>query len=309
MMRGASQISLSSTRIFDMAATAPGAVIASAACAALKGLTVAFVGGGNMATALAQGVLAQGVLPASSLRVSSPSGGAPALRKLGVPCFTDNADAVRGADMVILCVKPWVVAPALASIAGALRYGDLTIVSVAAGVSMAQISAELNRTRPDGFRIVRAMPNTPCAIGEGASALCANALVTPTDLARARALFAAVGSVESVTEGQLDAVTGLSGSGPAFCYMFIEGLADGGVAAGLPRGVAMALAAQMVRGAAAMVQQSGRHPGELKDAVASPGGTTIAGIHELERGGFRGAVMSAVTAAAARSRELGAPAR
>ena len=287
---------------------AAAAAAAAATSSALKGLTVAFVGAGNMATALATGVVAKGVLPASALRVSSPSGGAQALRELGVPCFTDNADAVRGADIVILCVKPWIVTPALASIAGALRYGDLTVISVAAGISMAHIATELNRTRHDGFKIVRVMPNTPCAIGVGASALCANQLVTPTDIARARALFSAVGSVESVTEAQLDAVTGLSGSGPAFCYMFIEALADGGVAAGLPRGVAMALAAQMVRGAAAMVQQSSRHPGELKDAVASPGGTTIAGIHELERGGFRGAVMSAVTAAAARSRELGAPA-
>jgi len=277
---------------------------------ALEGLQIAFIGAGNMATAIATGLVGRGVHPAAAMRAASPSGGGQALRSLGVACSTSNAEAVANAHVVVLCVKPHIVDRALASCLHALRTdGELTVISVAAGTTMGHIAYELNRS--DGqpgrrdWRVVRVMPNTPCSIGMGASAFCANEHATERDVARVRAIFSAVGVLESVTEPQLDAVTGLSGSGPAFAFMFIEALADGGVAAGLPRSVAMALAAQTVRGAAGMVQETGRHPGVLKDAVASPGGTTIAGIHALESAGFRGAVMSAVTAAAARSRELG----
>ena len=282
----------------------------------MDSLQVSFIGAGNMATAIAAGLIANKVLPASNIRVSSPSGGNDRLRALGVGCFADNRSAVRGADVVVISVKPWIVAPAIASIDGDVSL-DATIVSVAAGVSIKQIADAIGKLkqfhdheqqqeqqmhfRP---RIVRVMPNTPCAIGVGASAMCLGSHATKEDAERVRTLFSAVGTVESVTEPQLDAVTGLSGSGPAYVFMFIEALADGGVAAGLPRGVAMSLATQLVKGASTMVQQTGKHPGELKDAVASPAGTTITGIHALETGGFRGAVMSAVIAATKRCAEL-----
>jgi pyrroline-5-carboxylate reductase len=273
----------------------------------LDGLTVAFIGAGNMATAIATGLVAKGVVPPERIRAASPSGGNDRLRALGVTCTSSNADAAKGADIVVLSVKPWVMAPAIASIRDALQSShNATIVSVAAGTSIEQIESSLSphSAASQDWRIVRVMPNTPCSVGVGASAMCLGRLASAADAARVRALFSAVSTVETVTEPQLDAVTGLSGSGPAYVFMFIEALADGGVASGLPRPVAMALAAQLVRGASTMLQETGRHPGELKDAVASPGGTTIAGIHALETAGFRGAVMSAVLAGTKRCAEL-----
>jgi len=272
----------------------------------LQGLTVAFIGAGNMATAIAAGIIAGKVVSAAAIRAASPSGGNEKLRSLGVSCTKSNAEAVSGADIVVISVKPWIVGPAIASLEGSLR-PDATIVSVAAGTSIQQIIASLQKHKGSesvNFRVVRVMPNTPCAIGVGASAMCLGPHASKDDSARVKALFSAVGTIESVTELQLDAVTGLSGSGPAYVFMFIEALADGGVASGLPRPVAMALATQLVKGAATMVQETGKHPGELKDAVASPAGTTITGIHALETAGFRGAVMSAVTAATKRCAEL-----
>lgn len=151
------------------------------------------------------------------------------------------------------------------------------------------------------------MPNTPSQVLQGASAMCSNSYVRTEEINIVKTLFEAVGIVEMVKESHLDAVTGLSGSGPAYVCMFIEALADGGVASGLPRTVAMSLAVQLVKGAATMVQVTGQHPGALKDAVASPGGTTIAGIHALERGAFRGTVMNGVVAATERSIQLSQP--
>lgn len=283
----------------------------------LTGLRVAFIGGGNMASAIAAGLVSTGVLPPSALAVASPSGGGARMRGLGVSCHTSNAAAAAGADIVVLAVKPWVVAPAVQELAaaGVLDRERLTLVSVAAGTSVAQVTAALcaGAAQPAGaqpavWRVVRAMPNTPCSVGEGATGVTLGPHATAEDGARVTALFSSVGCVVTVTEPQLDAVTGLSGSGPAYVFMMIEALADGGVAAGLPRPAAMTLAAQLVRGSAGMLQSTGRHPGELKDAVASPGGTTIAGIHALETGGFRGAVMSAVVAASKRCGELRGPA-
>jgi pyrroline-5-carboxylate reductase len=175
------------------------------------------------------------------------------------------------------------------------------VISIVAGVTLRRLADGLGAET----RLIRVMPNTPCLVGASASGFCPNAETAATDGDLVAKLFGAVGTAIPVPENHLDAVTGLSGSGPAFVYVMIEALADGGVRAGLPRDVALKLAAQTVLGSAKMVLETGQHPGALKDAVASPGGTTIAGLHALERGGVRAALMDAVTAAANRARELG----
>lgn len=263
---------------------------------------VGFVGAGNMAGALVRGLVKGSIVPPQRIWVSSPSGPSTSLQELGIHCTKSNADVATHADVLIIAVKPFMMREAVASFAGALRPHTL-IVSIAAGIKMASVQEQL---RPDvAWKLLRVMPNTPAAIGVGASAMCAGAGVAKEEVDLVARLFTAVGTIHTVKESQLDAVTGLSGSGPAYVFMFIEALADGGVASGLPRPVALALATQLVKGAATLVQETGTHPGQLKDNVASPGGTTIAGIHALESGAFRGTVMSAVVAASKRSEELG----
>ncbi|RPJ52914.1 MAG: pyrroline-5-carboxylate reductase, partial [Acidobacteria bacterium] len=200
----------------------------------------------------------------------------------------------------LLAVKPQVLHDALGDLAAVLTPAQL-LVSIVAGAPTATIEAACAAAVP----VVRVMPNTPALVLQGMSALAAGRHASPDHVRTARRLFDAVGRTVVVPEHLLDAVTGLSGSGPAYVFLAIEALADGGVKAGLPRDVAQMLAAQTVRGAAAMVLETGRHPGELKDMVASPAGTTIAGLHVLEQAGLRGALMGAVEAAARRSQELG----
>jgi pyrroline-5-carboxylate reductase len=202
----------------------------------------------------------------------------------------------------VLAVKPQTMPALMAEIRPELTPGHL-VISVAAGVSLASLRAGLG----DAPRLARVMPNTPALIGAGASAYCLAPGTTAADEAQLLACLEAVGLAVPVPESQLDAVTGLSGSGPAFVFLVIEALADGGVRAGLPRALAQRLAAQTVLGAAQLVLHTGQHPGQLKDEVASPGGTTIAGIHALERGGLRAALIDAVDAAARRSAELARP--
>jgi pyrroline-5-carboxylate reductase len=265
-----------------------------------------FIGGGAMAEALAGGLLGAGV-PAERIRVADPD---PARQKAleqrhGLAVGADNAWAVADADVVVIAVKPNVASAALT----ALREGGADLarplwISIAAGVSLATLRAALG----DDARIVRAMPNTPALVHAGATAIHANAAASAEDRATARAVFSAVGSCwEAPAEGLLDAVTGLSGSGPAYVFVFLEALGDAGVRMGLPREAAYELAFQTVLGAAKLAIESGRHPAALKDQVTSPGGTTIAGLERLEAGGFRAAVHDAVEAATRRSRELGAP--
>ncbi|MBU6411233.1 MAG: pyrroline-5-carboxylate reductase, partial [Verrucomicrobia bacterium] len=211
-----------------------------------------------------------------------------------------NAEAAAFANILILATKPDQTTAALASIRGAFTEDHL-LISIAAGVTLAGLEHEL----PPKARVIRVMPNTPALVGAGASAFAAGKHATESDADLARKLLCAVGLALQVKESLLDAVTGLSGSGPAYVYQFIEALSDGGVAAGLPRDIATLLAAQTVLGGAKMVLETGQHPGALKDQVTSPGGTTIEGLHQLEKGRLRAVVMSAVRAATEKSRSLG----
>lgn len=263
---------------------------------------VGFLGAGQMATALAHGWLAAGLVTPDTCQASDP---VPEARtrfreQTGCPAGTDNRAVVAGSDVLVLAVKPQTLPALLEEVRPAVS-GNHLVVSIAAGVPLARLAAGL----PAGARVVRVMPNTPCLLGASATGYAAGPGARPEDVALVGRLFEAVGRAFALPEGLLDAVTGLSGSGPAFVYVMIEALADGGVRVGLPRDVAQALAAQTVLGSARMVLETKQHPAALRDAVASPGGTTIAGLHALERGGLRAAVMDAVEAAAKRSAELG----
>ena len=219
----------------------------------------------------------------------------------GVATTADASEVVLSSQLVVLAVKPGVVAPVLEGLAGTDALTRPLWISIAAGVTLAGLEAGL----PEGARVIRAMPNTPALAGAGATAICGNATTTEADLERARALFLSVGTCWTAPqEPLLDAVTGLSGSGPAYVFLFLEALGDAGVRMGLPRDVAYELAFQTVYGASKLALESGRHPAALKDQVTSPGGTTIAGVERLEAGGLRAAVHAAVERATARSREL-----
>lgn len=264
--------------------------------------TLAFLGAGAMGEALVRGLLAAGTYAPQDLvlydvdteRVQHLAS-AMGTRVAGSPL-----EAARGAEAVLLAVKPQVIESALLPLREVLT-AEQTLISIAAGVSTARLEACFTGSVP----VIRVMPNTPALVGEAATAICAGTHAQESHRAVARKIFGAVGVAVDSDEKHLDAVTGLSGSGPAYVFAFIEALADGGVRAGLARDVALKLAAQTVLGSAKMVLETGEHPGVLKDRVASPGGTTIAGLHALEQGAFRGVVMDAVVAAAERSRELG----
>jgi len=264
---------------------------------------IAFIGGGQMASALAAGFV-RSLLSPAQIAACDPSAEArdrfrQATGEAAVVTASMSA-AVHSATVVILAVKPQIMPDALRELAPLLTHSPL-VISVAAGITLARMAESL----PAGTRVIRVMPNTPCLIGRGASGAAAAATATQDDLQLADALLTTVGSVSWVSEGLLDAVTGLSGSGPAYVFQIIEALSDGGVKVGLPRAVALNLAARTVAGAAEMVLAGNQHPAALKDAVTSPGGTTIAGLHALECGGLRAALMNAVEAATLRSRELG----
>ena len=270
--------------------------------AGLGGKRLAVIGAGNMAEALVRGVLRAGLAAPEAIATSDVAPDRLRLfrEQFGVATDTDNAAIAAKADLVLLAVKPQVMGQVLQGLAPAVE-GQL-LISIAAGVPTHYIEA---RFSPRPVRVVRVMPNTPALVLEGASALCAGAHATAEDLATARAIFEAVGRAVVLEEGALDAVTGLSGSGPAYVFVIIEALADAGVRVGLSRDVAQLLAAQTVLGSARMVLETGKHPAALKDMVTSPGGTTIAGLHALESGALRAALLDAVQAATERSQELG----
>ena len=267
----------------------------------LKDKNIGFIGGGNMAEALIKGLLAGGV-PAADLRVAEPHEKRRAflVENYGVTCDEENLPVIKGSEIVILAIKPQVADRVLKEVGAADTAGKL-FISIMAGVKTSAIEAALSG-RP---RVVRVMPNTPALVLEASSAVSPGAHATANDLSLARRIFELVGKAWQVEEKLLDAVTGLSGSGPAYVLTFIEALSDAGVKNGLTRDVALGLAAQTVFGTAKLLLDTREHPAQLRDKVTSPGGTTIAGLHAMETEGFRGTVMNAVDAATARSRELG----
>jgi pyrroline-5-carboxylate reductase len=268
----------------------------------MKTIRVGFLGAGNMSGALIKGLLHAKVLPPD--RIFASDAKSERLAHLhdvhGIRTTTDNHALLKECDVVVLGVKPQVIDKVLTEVGGEFR-SDQLIISVAAGVPIEALEARL----PKGARVVRSMPNTPATVQAGATAIAAGAHAKEDDLRIARELFEAVGRVVILDEGLLDAVTGLSGSGPAYVMLIIEALADGGVKVGLHRDTAMLLAAQTVFGSALLLLETGEHPGRLKDMVTSPGGTAIAGLHTLESGALRKTLMDAVEVATKRAAELG----
>ncbi|QCD97025.1 pyrroline-5-carboxylate reductase [Vigna unguiculata] len=262
--------------------------------------TLGFIGAGKMAESIARGAVRSGVLPPSRIRTAVHSNPArrTAFESFGVTVLSSNDEVVRQSNVVVLSVKPQLVKDVVSKLKPIITK-DKLLVSVAAGVKLKDLQEWAGSDR-----FIRVMPNTPAAVGEAASVMSLGAAATEEDGNVIAKLFGSIGKIWRAEEKYFDGITGLSGSGPAYIYLAIEALADGGVAAGLPRDLSLSLASQTVLGAASMVTQSGKHPGQLKDDVTSPGGTTITGIHELENGGFRGTLMNAVVAAAKRSREL-----
>ena len=263
---------------------------------------IGFVGAGNMATALVRGLVASGLVKPQALSASDPSEErrTALAREYGITTHADNAALAKAADVLVLAVKPQVVGTALAELAPAVVPGTL-VITIAAGVKTAAIEARLG----DAVRVVRAMPNTPAITQAAATAISAGSRATPEDLELTKQLFEAVGRVVTLDEGLMDAVTGLSGSGPAYVMLMVEALADGGVNVGLSREAALLLASQTVYGAAKLLIETGEHPAKLRDMVTSPGGTTIAGLRALESGGLRPALIEAVARATERAHELG----
>lgn len=264
---------------------------------------IGFIGGGNMAEALLKGLISSGVVKNTEILVSDTI-----TKRLdhvksvfGVHTTADNGELTEKSELVVLSVKPNSIRKVVNEIKSKITLKKI-IVSIAAGVPVQAIASALGKKRA---KIVRVMPNTPALVQAGASVLYCNSNLNHKEREEVRKIFETVGLAYIVEdESLMDAVTGLSGSGPAFVSMFVEALSDGGVKMGLPRDVALELAAQTVYGTAKMIIEEKTHPAELKDKVSSPGGTTIEGIHELESGGFRANVISAVEAAAHRSREL-----
>lgn len=264
------------------------------------GKTLGFIGAGNMAQALIRGLLETGVAGPEDLWASARrEERRQELARLYGLHVGDNTTVANNAEVVILAVKPQIMDKVLREIGPALT-GKL-VISIAAGVPIEAIERRLHPPA----RIIRTMPNTPALVGAGATALAAGEHATTEDLAIAESIFKSVGTAVVLDESLLDAVTGLSGSGPAYVFLIIEALSDAGVKVGLSRYDAQALAAQTVLGAAKLLIDTGEHPGLLKDKVTSPGGTAIAGLHTLEAGGLRTTLINAVEAASRRSRELG----
>ncbi len=263
---------------------------------------IGFIGGGRMAEALSRSLIRSGLSDAGRILVSDvlPERCRLLSQETGVKTTQNNKDVVAFADVLIFAVKPPLMNEILNDLKNSITQRHI-VISIAAGIPVRFVESRLQA----GVRVVRVMPNTPCLVGLSATAFALGQHATQADGQLVSTLFQSVGKVFQMEEKYLDAVTGLSGSGPAYVYLFIEALSDGGVKVGLPRDIATTLAAQTVLGAAKMVLETGQHPAQLKDAVTSPGGTTIEGISALEDGGLRAAVINAVVAATLKSKKLG----
>lgn len=255
---------------------------------------------GNMAQALLSGIIKASLIPNNDIYIfDTDSAKVDAVcSKYGINKASSNEELIKKCDVIILAVKPNVCESVLKPIGNLLK--DKVLLSIALGWS----KARLEKLVDPACRILRIMPNTPCLIGKGMCVLDLDTSLTKDDLEIARIIFESVGKVEMLPSSLIDAVTGVSGSGPAYVYIFIEAMADAGVKNGLPRDIAYKLAAQTVLGSAAMVLESGEHPGKLKDAVCSPGGSTIEAVYALEREGFRGAVITAIDACTEKAKKL-----
>ena len=264
--------------------------------------TIGFLGAGSMAEALIRGLLKGDDAKRERIIASGPRAErmSELRERFGIMTTTNNRELVEQCDIVVLSVKPQIMSGVLDEIRGALK-PNVLVVSIAAGVPIAAIESRLH----SGARVIRTMPNTPALVDAAATAIARGGLATAGDLAIAKRIFDAVGMTVVLDEYQLDAVTGLSGSGPAYVFLILEALSDAGVKVGLSRRTAQLLAAQTMLGSAKLLLETNEHPGMLKDMVTSPGGTAITGLHTLEEGGVRTTLMNAVEAATNRSRELG----
>mmetsp|Transcript_29634 Transcript_29634/g.70641 ORF Transcript_29634/g.70641 Transcript_29634/m.70641 type:complete len:275 (+) Transcript_29634:125-949(+) len=261
---------------------------------------IGFIGAGQMAEALARGFTAEGITSPSKVFCTDPNASRKGVfEEFGAKALDSASEVVRQSDIIFVAVKPQYVTAVLKDASASLDDSKL-VVSIAAGVTVPTMEAAAG----PNAKIIRVMPNTPCLVSATAAAMCKGSKATAEDMGVVRELMASVGTIVECDEKLFNAVTAVSGSGPAYIFLTIEALADGGVAAGLPRDIAMQLAAQTVLGAAKMVVETGKHPGQLKDAVCSPAGTTIAGVHQLEVSGLRATFMNAVKAAANRADEL-----
>ncbi|XP_076057063.1 pyrroline-5-carboxylate reductase 3-like [Oratosquilla oratoria] len=273
--------------------------------AALGTIRLGFIGCGNMAQALLNGFLKNGLVQHKNVTASAPSDrNLCKLRGLGVATTHENSEVIESSDIIFLSVKPHLLEGAVQELKPVKITHNPLFVSIVSGISLKSLEEMLAPIVPKP-RVVRTMPNTPSLVSQGCCVYSLGSYVKKEEGQIVNQLMSAVGICEQVPESQIDAICGLSGSGPAYIYMAIEALADGGVKMGLPRQLAQKFAAQTVKGAATMVLETGKHPAKLKDEVCSPGGTTIAAVHALEMNGLRNALMSAVEASACRSKELG----
>lgn len=269
-------------------------------------MKLGFIGLGNMASAIIGGILKEGIAAPGDITGSAKTEKTAQEKavKFGIETSTDNRKVAEQADVLVLAVKPQFFPEVIAEIRDTLKEETL-VISVAAGKSMKYIEEQFEASeRGKQIKLVRCMPNTPALVLEGCTGYCANAQVSEEEKELAKRLFSSFGKAIEISERLMDTVGSVSGSSPAFVFMFIEALADGAVAEGMPRKQALEFAAQAVYGSAKLVLESGMHPGELKDMVCSPGGTTIQGVRTLEKGGMRGAVMEAVIVCVEKTRKL-----
>lgn len=264
-------------------------------------MKIGFIGAGNMAKAMMSGIVGSGKAAGADILTYDPLPAAldAVCGTLGVSPAKNNSEIAAGCDVIVLAVKPQYYAAVIGEIAPAVK-PDAIVVTIAPGQTLARLQEQFGRE----VKLVRTMPNTPAMVGEGMTAVCANALVTPDELKAVCSLLEGFGKCAVVAESMMDAVVAVSGSSPAYVFLFIEALADGAVAAGMPRAQAYEFAAQAVLGSAKMVLETGLHPGALKDMVCSPAGTTIQAVKVLEEQGFRGAVLDAMDACVRKAREM-----